>query len=760
MIGGRTLLQVLGIYAAGSWLVMQVVDVLQENMGLPDWVFPFALVLLLIGLPIILTTAVVQKRLAASHGGGTRAAAPGDATSASATREISSGPEPSSEVRRLFTWKNALLGGAAAFVLLAVVTGGFMVMRSRGIGPVGSLVAKGMLEERAKVVVAEFASPDASLGAAAAEALRIDLAQSPVVDVVEPTTLTDALQRMERDPADPLSFEVAREVALREGYPAVIGGEIRAVGNGYSLSARIVDATSGQTLASHRETAADADAIIPAIDRLSSKMRERIGESYTDLRADEPLDQVTTASLDALEKYSQAMAIFDRGGDFELMNDLLEEAVAIDPGFAMAWRKLGLTRDRPSGRIEAMEAALARSDRLTERERLLTEAAYAERVKRDFQVAITAYERLIERDPTDTWALNNLGVVYDQDLGQFDRAYEYYRRAVELDSSAVVHIRNLARTAINLGRFDEAESLLETASARFPEDDVVPGLWIDLAANRRDYDAVVEATERLRPLASDPRVEMRRLAVLSDVAMLRGRLAEAERLAEESARAHERAGLPNPRRAMLSGLVWADANVRRDREAARRRLEGLLAAEPLAADDPVNRNYIGTALQWARLGDRARAEALLAEFEREVPAEYRADVENPNLAIEGMLLIHEGRYEEAVETLKKREQRGCVLCRYLPTAFAFDSLGARDSAIAYYEGYVEANWDNRLGWDDDTLAPTLERLGQLYDEAGDAEKAALYFAQFVELWADADPELQPRVAAARGRLEEILRQQG
>jgi hypothetical protein len=84
----------------------------------------------------------------------------------------------------------------------------------------------------------------------------------------------------------------------------------------------------------------------------------------------------------------------------------------------------------------------------------------------------------------------------------------------------------------------------------------------------------------------------------------------------------------------------------------------------------------------------------------------------------------------------------------------------RDSAIAYYEGYVDADWHNRLNFDDDTLAPTLERRGQLHDEAGDLEEAAIYYARFVELWAEADPELQPRVAAARARLEEILRQRG
>jgi len=48
----------------------------------------------------------------------------------------------------------------------------------------------------------------------------------------------------------------------------------------------------------------------------------------------------------------------------------------------------------------------------------------------------------------------------------------------------------------------------------------------------------------------------------------------------------------------------------------------------------------------------------------------------------------------------------------------------------------------------------------LYDEKGDTEKAALYYAQFVELWENADAELQPRVAAARERLSEIVQARG
>jgi hypothetical protein len=51
---------VLAVYLGASWVVLQIVDVVKQNLGLPDWVFPFALLLLLIGLPIILATALLQ----------------------------------------------------------------------------------------------------------------------------------------------------------------------------------------------------------------------------------------------------------------------------------------------------------------------------------------------------------------------------------------------------------------------------------------------------------------------------------------------------------------------------------------------------------------------------------------------------------------------------------------------------------------------------------------------------------------------------
>lgn len=752
MSGRRTLWQVFAVYITASWVVLQVVDVVKDNLGLPDWVFPFALLLLLIGLPIIVATAIVQGRHAAVD-----AAA---ATTEDRQRPVARTHEPAAH-HKLLTWRNALAGGGLALVLLVVVTSGFMFMRTRGIGPVGSLVAKGMLEERAPIVLAQFSGPDLSISTAATEALRIDLSQSDVIALVDPASLTEALARMERSPDERLTLQTAREVAVREGYAAVITGEITAVGNGYVLASRIVDAASGQTLASARQSATNADEIIPAIDRLSARMRERVGESYSGLRADEPLQRVTTGSLEALQKYSEAVEIFDVGGDESVGNALLEEAVELDPGFAMAWRKLGLTRTGGRARrIEALEKAFEYRNRLTERERLLTEAIYYEQIRRDYQAAITAYERLIELDPKDSWALNNIGVVYSEDLGDYTRSEQYFERASAADSTNVLSFRNAAVAEMNQGKLDEARATLDGIYERFPHDRTAAELRVAVEANRGDYPAALAAAERFDALPPDPAVLMDKTAALSAIAATRGHLGEAEALAIEAARHHEESGRAFPLLSMAQGLVWVDLSVRQDTARAGERLAAYMESDGFDKADPLSRPYTRILDLMSNTARRVDFESVLAEFESEIPAEYRQDLDDRYLTWEGVLLAREGRYDDAIASLRRRENRACELCRYTPLAQVYDRAGVRDSAIAYYERYVNAFDTARLYWDANQLGPALERLAVLHDEAGDLEKASLYYARFVELWRGADPELQPRVEAAQQRLNEIFAARG
>ncbi len=59
----RSLWQVLSIYVVGAWIGMELVLALAQDFGLPEWFPPLAIGIFILGLPIVLTTAYVQKGL-------------------------------------------------------------------------------------------------------------------------------------------------------------------------------------------------------------------------------------------------------------------------------------------------------------------------------------------------------------------------------------------------------------------------------------------------------------------------------------------------------------------------------------------------------------------------------------------------------------------------------------------------------------------------------------------------------------------------
>ena len=82
-------------------------------------------------------------------------------------------------------------------------------------------------------------------------------------------------------------------------------------GSGYVLTASLVSPATGELLTSERVTARSEDDVIDAIDELSKGLRERVGESLRTIRAEEPLDQVTTSDLEALRLYTEGAMLVD-----------------------------------------------------------------------------------------------------------------------------------------------------------------------------------------------------------------------------------------------------------------------------------------------------------------------------------------------------------------------------------------------------------------------------------------------------------------
>jgi tetratricopeptide (TPR) repeat protein len=132
------------------------------------------------------------------------------------------------------------------------------------------------------------------------------------------------------------------------------------------------------------------------------------------------------------------------------------------------------------------------------------------------------------------------------------------------------------------------------------------------------------------------------------------------------------------------------------------------------------------------------------------------------------ILGSEGRHLDAVAEYRKADRlpdgplNNCMVCLPMYLAFQFDAAAMPDSAIFYAELALATYDPNRIS---DVIDPVIvplfsERLGQLYEARGDRLMAVEHYRRFVQLWANADRELQPRVAEARARIRRLADNEG
>jgi len=722
-------------FAGGSFLVLLLARALIRLLGLPDWVFPATVVVLALGLPVLLATLFSQNRLLQHR---------------------------RSSTHRWLTWRNAILGGGVAFLALILLVSGYMLSRKTGIGPGASLVSAGVLQERDRVLIAEFenATPDSLLGATVKEALSVDLSQSPSVTIVPASQIAEGLSRMQRDPKSPLKMDLARELAIREGIKAVMTGELRTLGKGYVLSAKLVSPQTGESFLAEREGADGPEELIQAVDRLSKKLREHIGESLKSIRANKPLEQVTTSSLAALQKYSQAVYATEMEGNDDKAISLLGEAVRLDSTFAMAYRKKGVIltnsfRD-PAESFRATVRAFELRSRLPDRERYLTEGQYYDLTGEPEKAAL-AFQNILDMNPSDAWALNNLGVEY-QAMGEFEKTLEYSRRSDAVAPSALT-LGNVVAAEVDLGRYDDAEKTLQDFMAKYPGNlQQINEKRLFLSLGQGQYD-IAESTQRagLEIFRQSPFLHARSVGGIGMTLALRGRLGESERHFRLASAGYADAGMKGTTIRPMINWALMILFIRNDPQAAKAVMEEALARTPLESLDPNERPFFEVVFIYAMAGDPARARALLAEYKRTIDPLIQKTQEQLSHGSLGAVLLAEHRPQDAIREFELDRAKQAFDRRIdLPLmARAYEMMNMPDSALVSYERFVTTPQYFRLRNDAFFLASSLLRLGELYEERGDKSRALDYYSRFVELWKEADPELQPRVRAAKAKIEEL-----
>ncbi len=448
-------------------------------------------------------------------------------------------------------------------------------------------------------------------------------------------------------------------------------------------------------------------------------------------------------------------------GDIDRGVALLEEAIAADTNFAMAYRKLGVALSNEGRQLdranEAIAKAFAKRDRLTERERYMTLGSYY--TPRDPDRAIQAYQQLLDIDPNHRQALNNLALLYSS-RRDYRRAEDLLQRALAADSSTYTAYLNLVDAQVHQGRLAEAQRTLDRLSRNFPKAPVgtllrAPLLY--LSGNVDSAIAVVRAYRESNP--GNARVRAETGGSLLTAALIRGQLREAERLRQDVIAAELERGMQS--NALSRELEHAvDEAWYLDRpERAQQMIDAALQRFPIDSLPPLDRPYSLLATAWA-LADRPdRAREVVQKMEAIADSGLRRSIAPVIHATRGAIALAERRPQDALREIRASDEGPCAACAMPYYAWAYDQAGMADSAIVAYERYLATPDFARPDLDAYFLAQAHKRLGELYDARGDRARAIEHFTKFIEQWKDADPELQPRVADAKRRLELLRREE-
>ena len=628
-----------------------------------------------------------------------------------------------------------------------------------------SLVAAGSLASRDRVVVADFNDlvGDSLLAAGITEAFRVDLSQSPLVRVLSARQVAAALERMERRPDTLVDVALARELAAREGAKAIVTGSVANVGGSFTVNVQLVSTAQGEVLAALRETATDSSELLAAVDRVSKELRHRIGESLRSLESLPPLRQETTGSLAALRKYTEGQRFMLAGRRPDAIR-LLEEAVAIDTAFASAHVALGMAYSsiaEPGRSIAALRRAIANQQRLPFYERSFTVASFAYN-SGDYETAIGAYSRVLERYPEDVRALNNLALIH-QDRRRFATAESLFTRATFVDSTIANLYFGIHGTQVLQGKFRESRRTLDLIGRRFPGNPILLTVEIqDAAAQQHWEEAERQAETTIAAARGDTLALVDPYEALAGITMTQGRLAEAER--------HWRTQLTlsaatDSRGRHLFGLVQLAMLEMRHRGSPARALalvDSALAATPLDSVLPGDRPFDDLARFYARAGRLTRARALLAAAE--VNDSVLARTPGPDRAwTRGVVALADGRVTGAESELRRAaDALVCPICALPDLARAYEAARKDEAAVVVYERYLTTPWLLRYEPDAVELGWAMKRLAELYDAHDEPAKATATRGRLIQLWRRADSELQPVVAEmrARGRKYERPRDAG
>ena len=464
----RSLWQVLLIYVGAALMAYQAVQALTEGLGLPQWFPALAIVLFIIGLPIVLATAFVHE-VAPPAVRPAEAPLVTEAEAAPTEVEAAALRQEARRRYRLLTWRNAAGTFVIALAAWGVVATGWLLLAGRTERePVG--VAE---VARRSIAVLPFVnlSPDPEnefFADGMHDEVITQLAKIADLKVISRTSVMEYKGRSEN----------LRAIAQELGVTNVLEGTVRRADGRVRITTQLIDALADEHL-----WAEVYDRDLSDVFAVQSDVAQQVA---TALRATLTpaergrIEERPTENLEAYDYYLQGLEYMGRPGirpeDYQNAERMLERAVELDPRFALAYARLSYNwatayefADRSEERLrharEAADRALEIDPGLPEGHVALGYYYYA---VRDLDRALEELAIAERGLPGSTTLLFVRGWVLTRQ-GKWDEALASLERALALNPRSTGLLARLGSTYFSLRRYEEAEACYDRALAFHPD---------------------------------------------------------------------------------------------------------------------------------------------------------------------------------------------------------------------------------------------------------------------------------------------------
>jgi DNA-binding winged helix-turn-helix (wHTH) protein/tetratricopeptide (TPR) repeat protein len=593
------------------------------------------------------------------------------------------------------------------------------------------------------VVIADFGNGtnDPVFDQALTLGLAVQLEQSPFLQIVSDQRVQHVLQLMGRSRSERLTPALAREVCERIGATVMLEGSISNLGSEYVLGLRATRCGPGDLIDVEQSTAKTKEQVLDALTLVARRFRRRAGESLRTRQVhDKPLEEGTTASLEALKAYS--------AGRWASLTEsmvagipLHKRAIELDPNFALAYASLALI-DANSGQtgpaVEAARRAYELRNRASDRERFFTEVTYDRIVSGNLERARQTCISWAQTYPRDPEAHSLASGMILQGLGDFDISIDEARKALALDPDLGPAYTNLAYSYLLQSQMKQALEVAQQASARGFDPPEMLVLRYAIAFANRDTEGMkrTAALAMGKPWAEDWMTQTEALAAAD-----RGQI----RLARQRSRkARELAiGVGQPERAAgyESAFAVDEALFGYPREAIH------AATEALGMSRARDVEYTA-ALAFGLAGNLQQTDVLRKDLHDRFPEGTAVNrIYLPVLS--AVLAMGKGNALEAVEDLQVTTtgemamvgdgsaMLGNVHSPYIRGQALFRA-GRIQEGIAEFQKIVD---HPGIRFTDPIGSLAHLQISRGYRLAGDRDKARSEYEMLLERWAESDPDV-------------------